>query len=245
MLNTSKQLPEFPEDWESALVITAHPDDVEYPSAAPIAKWVSKGKKVKYLFITSGERGIDSLPPKEAAPLRRKEQLAAAKCVGVEEVDFLAFPDGTLEYSLEMRKQISTEIRRFKPDTVLIGCYRERIGNGMLNMADHIAVGKSAVAAVRDASNRWVFQDEKGTPPPWQGVRYVAQHGSPLPTHFVVCEEYFDISVNSLLCHTRYLKELGVSKENVREMLRGHHEQTALLYGGRPGITFEMLDLKR
>ncbi|MFI0469525.1 PIG-L deacetylase family protein [Saccharopolyspora sp. 5N102] len=230
---------DFPEDWKSALVVVAHPDDVEYPGAAPIGRWTAQGKKVVYLVASRGEAGLDGMSPEECAPLRVDEQIAAAAEVGVSTVEFLDYPDGMIEYGLGLRRDIAQSIRRHQPELVVIGNHREISGNGMLNMADHRAVGQAGIDAVRDAANRWVFRDLTETP--WSGVRYVALLGSPSATHAVETGEWFDAGVRSLLAHRTYLEHLGTTPEDVEAMLRKFSMDVAARFDGRPGVAFEML----
>src|SRR5262245_10493617 len=82
-----------PEDFDRALAVVAHPDDLEYGGAAAIARWTDQGRTVTYLLATRGEAGIDTLPPAECGPLREAEQRAAAAEVGVDAVEFLDHPD--------------------------------------------------------------------------------------------------------------------------------------------------------
>ncbi|GHJ21428.1 GlcNAc-PI de-N-acetylase [Streptomyces albus] len=230
---------EFPEDWNSALVVVAHPDDVEYPGAAPFARWTAQGKKIVYLVASRGEAGIDTMPPEECAALRVAEQIAAAAEVGVHGVEFLDHPDGMIEYGLGLRRDIAARIRRHRPELVVIGSHREFSGNGMLNMADHRAVGQAALDAVRDAANRWVFRDLPEEP--WSGVRYTALLGSPDNTHAVDVEEWFEAGVRSLLAHRAYLETLGTSRDAVEAMLRKFSMDVASQFDGRPGVAFELL----
>lgn len=230
---------EFPEDWCSALVVVAHPDDVEYPGAAPIARWTAQGKDVVYLIASRGEAGMDGMSPTQAKAIRVTEQIAAAAEVGVSIVEFLDHPDGMIEYSLGLRRDIASTIRRYRPEVVVIGNHREISGNGLLNMADHRAVGQAAIDAVRDAANRWVFRDLAEEP--WSGVRYTALLGSPDNTHAVETEKWFDVGVRSLLAHGTYLEHLGVTAHEVEAMMRKFSMDVASRFEGRPGVEFEML----
>lgn len=229
---------EFPEDWGTALVVVAHPDDVEYPGAAPIARWTAQGKRVVYLIASQGEAGMDNMSPEQCKELRMKEQVDAAEVVGAS-VEFLAHPDGMIEYGLGLRRDIAQAIRRHQPDVVIAGSHREYSANGMLNMADHRAVGQAAIDAVRDAANRWVFRDL--VEQPWSGVRYVALLGSPEKTHAVDVEKWFDAGVRSLLAHREYLATLGTTAEEAEAMLRKFAMEVASDFDGRPGVAFEML----
>ncbi len=187
----------MPEDWERALAVVAHPDDMEYGASSAVAGWTDAGKDVVYLLVTRGEAGIDAVEPAEAAALRGDEQRAACDAAGVQTLEFLDHPDGTVEYGLA---------RRHRPDLVITLNHRETFGPGALNMADHRVVGQATIDAVRDAANRWVFSDAGEA---WHGVRWVAVSGSPQPTHAVDIADTFDRGVESLLAHRVYLEGLG------------------------------------
>jgi LmbE family N-acetylglucosaminyl deacetylase len=94
------QLEPMPDDWTRALAIAAHPDDLEYGAAGAVAVWTDAGKDVRYLLVTRGEAGIDSMAPAECGPIREAEQRAGAAEVGVSTVEFLDHRDGTIEYGL-------------------------------------------------------------------------------------------------------------------------------------------------
>jgi LmbE family N-acetylglucosaminyl deacetylase len=143
------------EDVRRALVVTAHPDDVDFGAAGTIASWVEAGIEVAYCICTSGDAGgFDDTPRAEMAPLREAEQCAAAAVLGVRDVRFLHHPDGRLTPSLELRRDISREIRRFRPDRVLTQSpefWWRRLG---ASHPDHRATGEAALAAVYpDARN--------------------------------------------------------------------------------------------
>src|SRR5215213_3696487 len=107
------------EEWERALVVVAHPDDVEFGAAAAIARWTDQGKAVVYCMVTSGEAGIDGIPPDECREIRIAEQIASAKIVGVEEVEFLGLPDGIIEYGVPLRRAITEVVRRHRPEIII------------------------------------------------------------------------------------------------------------------------------
>lgn len=107
------------EDWDRALCIVAHPDDMEFGSAAAVARWTQQGKDISYCLVTSGEAGIDGMHPDESGPLREAEQRESCRIVGVTEIDFLRQPDGILEYGLELRGMLAEVIRRRRPEIVI------------------------------------------------------------------------------------------------------------------------------
>src|SRR5688572_27856565 len=95
------------EDWQRALAVVAHPDDMEYGAAAAVARWTGQGKWVGYVLVTDGEAGIESMPPEAVGPLRRDEQIAGCREVGVADVEFLGLPDGLVVEGLELRSLLT------------------------------------------------------------------------------------------------------------------------------------------
>ena len=93
----------MPEDWDRAVAVVAHPDDLEYGVAAAVARWTGQGKQVSYLLATQGEAGIAGMPPDRVGPLRMEEERRGAEVVGVSSVEFLDHPDGLVEYNTECR----------------------------------------------------------------------------------------------------------------------------------------------
>jgi LmbE family N-acetylglucosaminyl deacetylase len=210
------------EDWGRALCVVAHPDDMEFGGAAAVARWTGQGKHVVYCMVTSGEAGIDGLRPEESRRVREAEQVESAHIVGVDQVDFLGLPDGILEYGVPLRRAITQEIRRHRPDVVITNNFRDIWSGRNLNQADHIAAGKATVDAVRDAGNRWVFNEqlEDGLEP-WGGVREVWAGGSPYATHAVDITETFETGVASLRAHKAYIDGLGWESFDPAEFLEG------------------------
>lgn len=222
MAETPSSLQPLDEDWQSALCIVAHPDDMEFGAAAAVARWTGQGKTVVYCMVTSGEAGIDGLAPDECRAVREAEQVASAQVVGVDVVDFLGLPDGVLEYGVPLRRELAAVVRKHRPDIVVTGNFRDTWGGRNLNQADHIAVGKAVVDAVRDAGNRWIFNEQlvDGLEP-WGGVREVWAFGSPESTHAVDTTATFDVGVESLKAHAAYIDGLGWENWDPREFLEG------------------------
>jgi LmbE family N-acetylglucosaminyl deacetylase len=233
------------ENWDRALVVVPHPDDMEYGGAAVIARFTAQGKQVVYTLLTSGEAGIDGLAPEESRAVREAEQRAACAHVGVTEVEFLGFPDGMLEYGLPLRRAIAASIRRHRPDIVITTNFRETYGGVMLNQADHIHGGRATLDAARDAGNRWVFRDllDEGLEP-WAGVRQVWAAGSPDATHAVEVTETFAAGLASLHAHRAYLAGLGPYAPDPEEMLEGLARQTGVELGVPMAVSMEVLPLQ-
>ncbi len=232
------------EDWDRALAIVAHPDDMEYGAAAAVARWTAQGKTVIYPLGTSGEAGIDSMEPDEARQVREAEQVASAAAVGVDVDEFLGGADGMLEYGLPLRRSLAAAIRRHRPDIVITGNFRETFGPGMLNQADHIAVGRAALDAARDAGNRWVFREllEQGLEP-WPGVKAVLAAGSPDATHAVDTTDYLAKGVESLKAHAAYLNGLG-QQMDPEEFLESFGRMTGTRLGTTFAVSFEVVPLQ-
>ena len=195
------------ENWSSALAIVAHPDDLEYGTAAAIARWTSQGKRVAYCLATSGEAGIDGMHPDRAGPLREAEERAGARLVGVDAVEFLGHPDGVIEYGLPLRRDLAAALRRLKPDVVITMNFDLTWGEeGPVNHADHRAVGLATMDACRDAANSWVFRDAG---PAWHGISTIYVAGTGAPSHFVDVTGTIDAGVASLREHKAYIEGLG------------------------------------
>lgn len=210
----------FPQDWRSALCVVAHPDDIEYGTAAAVAAWTSAGKEVTYLLVTRGEAGIDTMPPEEAGPVREQEERDGAREVGVEDVRFLeGFRDGVLEGGLELRRALAREIRRIRPEVVITQTYADRFAGGALNQADHRIVGVEVLDAVAAAGNRWIFPDliDDGLEP-WSGVRWLGWVGADA-THELDVTEHFEAAVRSLEAHQQYNAALPDDFPAPRELL--------------------------
>ncbi|MCW2781912.1 MAG: family deacetylase [Marmoricola sp.] len=230
-----EKLDPLDESWQRALCIVAHPDDMEFGAAAAIARWTGQGKWIGYTMVTSGEAGIDGLHPDQCRIVREAEQIASAHIVGVETVDFLGLPDGVLEYGVPLRRALAREIRRHRPDIVITGNFRDTFGGRNLNQADHIAVGRAVLDAVRDAGNRWVFPEQLTDElEPWGDVQAVWACASPLSTHAVDTTETFAAGVASLEAHAAYIEGLGWENFDAGEFLEGISRAT----GQRAGVAF-------
>jgi LmbE family N-acetylglucosaminyl deacetylase len=199
-------VPPFSDDaFSRVLCVVAHPDDVEYGMSSAVAAWTAKGLEVGYLLLTRGEAGIDTMDPKATAQLRIREQIRGSRQVGVTRVDFLEYPDGVLEYSLAMRRDIARAIRSFRPDALVVSAWDIEFAIG-LNQADHRVAGLAAVDAMRDAGNRWVFPEllTDGLQP--HSTRWLLTNGLENATHGVdVSGEPLERGIASLEAHAEYL----------------------------------------
>jgi LmbE family N-acetylglucosaminyl deacetylase len=233
------------EDWDTALVVVAHPDDIEFGAAAAVARWTDQGKSVIYCMVTSGEAGIDGMTPEECREVRIAEEVESSRIVGVEaEVEFLGLPDGILEYGLPLRRAIAGVVRKHRPEIVITNNFRESWGGSFPNQADHIATGQATLDAVRDAGNRWIFPEQlTDRLEPWNGVRQVWAAGSPNAKHGVDTTDTFERGVESLKAHKAYIDGLGWENFDPAEFLEGNSRPAGSRLGVTYGTSFEVFSL--
>jgi LmbE family N-acetylglucosaminyl deacetylase len=227
------------------LSITAHPDDVDFAAAGTVARWTEAGIEVVYCLVTDGDAGgfDEDFPRDEMPALRRAEQIAAAKCVGVHDVRFLGYPDGRVEATLDLRRDLARVIRQVRPDRLVCPSPERsylRIGIGH---PDHRAVGSAALDAVYpDARNPFAFPElrEQEGLAAWK-VREVWIPGSPSPDHFVDVTATFGRKIAALRAHQSQTGQMADLEERIRERL----SRAAALGGlpdGRLAESFQVLD---
>lgn len=187
-------LAQFPTDWRTALVLVAHPDDPEYGPAAAVAGWTRAGRQVSYGLASSGEAGIEGMPPAQAGPLREAEQRASAEVVGVHDVAFWGFPDSEIRNTATLRAAVTDAIGRLRPDVIVSTYGGPEWAPGAPNQRDHMEFAAAVLQAYDELDEnrrpRWLFQN------------------GPTPTHVVDVADDIDIAVRSLAQHHEYLSVL-------------------------------------
>ncbi len=231
----------MPDDWQRALIIAAHPDDIEYGVAAAVSAWTAAGKEVHYLLATRGEAGLAGVPPEEAGPLREEEERRSAAVVGVTEVEFLDQRDGVLVQGPELRRDLAAAIRRHRPELVVTGYFGATwtppgVSPGYVNSADHRALGQCVLDAVADASNEWIFRDLEE--PRWSGVQYIAVQDPGAPMHEIDVSDHVEKAVASLSEHRRYLELL--SDVPVEDQARQIVDMATATEDGRRRVGFRL-----
>jgi LmbE family N-acetylglucosaminyl deacetylase len=226
------------------LSITAHPDDVDFGAAGTVARWTDAGIEVVYCVVTNGDAGgfDENFPRAEMAGLRQAEQIAAAKCVGVQDVRFLGYPDGRVEATLELRKDLARVIRQVRPDRVVCPSPERNYARTGASHPDHRAVGSAALDAIYpDARNPFAFPElrEQEALAAWT-VREVWIAGGPAPDHYVDVTDTFPRKVAALRAHE---SQTG-HRDDMPEFLRTWLARTARLAGlpdGRLAEGFQVL----
>ena len=221
-------------DWQRALCVVAHPDDLEYGVASAVAHWTAEGKHVEYLLATRGEAGIQGLDPREGGPRREEEQRRSAAVVGVGALHFLAHADGAVEYGLPLRRDIAATIRTARPDIVVTLNFELTWGGDSVNHADHRAVGLAVLDACRAAANRWSFPDAGDA---WDGAHEVYVGGAADGSHYVDVSDHIDRGVASLREHRAYIEGLG-NDFDPDGFLRGMAHDAGSAVGCEYAVTF-------
>jgi len=205
---------------KSAMSIQAHPDDQEFSIAGTLAKWARAGCEITSLILTSGDSGSnaedkDASYKPELARIREAEQLAANAVLGIKNTIFLHFPDGELQPTIDVRKAITREIRRFKPEVALCGDPTVRFfGNDYMNHPDHRAAADAACDAIfPSAGTRLIFADllTEGLPP--HDVKKVYLWGSEKTDVWVDTTETINLKIEALRQHASQLGDWDPSEE--------------------------------
>jgi LmbE family N-acetylglucosaminyl deacetylase len=217
---------------ESAIVILAHPDDAEFTVAGTVALWTEAGCRVTYVICTDGNAGSHEpgMTKERLAEIRRKEQQAACKVVGVEEVVFLGHDDGQLEPSLELRRELVRELRKHKPE-VLITWDPTRVvySEGYINHPDHRAAAQAALDAAAPACAMPLLWPEVG--PPHQ-IQQVLISGHEHANLWIDISETIGLKITALKKHSSQMGDWdptemvkGWSAETGREKGMAHAER--------------------
>ena len=232
---------------ERALVVVAHPDDVDFWAGGTVACWTSAGIGVTYCVLTDGDSGgFDPRIPRSAIPgIRRAEQEAAALELGVDDVRFLGYPDGRLEPSYGLRREISRVIRQVRPERVLTWTPEWSWRRFHRNHPDHRAVGEAVMGAVfPDARNPFTHPEllmDEGLEP-WE-VNEVWLMGTPSPNHYVDITDMLDRKLAALRAHKSQTAHRDTLDEDVRERLVPN-SQAAGLPPGRLAEAFQVVTIE-
>ncbi len=214
-----------------ALVVVAHPDDLDFGAGGTIAAWTEQGIEVSYCVLTDGDAGgfDPEVPRAEIGGIRQAEQRAAAKELGVDDVVFLGYPDGYLQVTLDLRRDLTREVRRIRPDVVVapdpsrLWTRREYV-----NHPDHRAVGEAMLAVVNpDAPSRPQFPEllDEGHEPYEVPELWIPVWEPERADRLVDVTAYIDKKIEALLAHDSQIRNMGV--EDIAPKVRGRAARTA------------------
>ena len=228
---------------QRVLVVTAHPDDVDFAAAGTIAAWTAAGMRVVYCVTTFGDAGgFDETPRDEMRVRREAEQRKAAAMLGVTEVTFLGYPDGRVFVTHELRRDITREIRRFRPHRVLTHSPDRNWERIPASHPDHLAVGEATLCAVYpDARNAFAHPEllvSEGLEA-WT-VAEVWLAGGPWANHYVDITDTVDRKVAALREHVSQTAHMDNLEEMIRRLL-GANAITGGLPQGRLAEAFQVV----
>jgi LmbE family N-acetylglucosaminyl deacetylase len=216
------------------LVITAHPDDVDFGVAGSVAVWTKAGIEVSYCVSTNGEAGGSdrTMARDDMARLRQEEQRAAAQCVGVTDVTFLGHPDGRLLPSIELRRDISAVIRRVRPDRVVCQSAQRDMTRFQASHPDHLAAGEAALCAVYpDARNPFAHPEllAEGIEPHTVPETWIMSFSD--ANRVVDITDTFELKLSALGCHKSQIADIN----ELAKWMRPRFEALGQAAGLAPG----------
>ena len=224
------------------MVVFAHADDAEWGCSGTIAKWFAEGWEVVYVVCTDGSKGSadPEMTSQNLTKIREQEQWNAANVLGLKDVVFLEYEDSTLEPSLELRRDITRQIRRYKPDVVICETPMRRLShNGYLGHPDHMAAGEATLAAVfPSARDRLTFPEllDEGLEPHKVREVWVMDHQE--PDQFVDVTSYMDVAIKALKQH-----ETQVNSEDVGTHMKQWRGRTGEKVGFQYAEAFLLVQL--
>ncbi len=212
-----------PSEIERLLVITAHPDDVDFSSAGVIAQITDSGGVVTYCLVTDGQAGgfDQTIPRDHMGRIRREEQTNAAATVGVTDLIFLGQPDGQVQATLDLRRDLTAVIRRVRPQVVIAHTPTIVIASVYGSHADHVATGQATWAAVYpDAGNPFAFPEllVDGLEP-WNVSEIWVMSGSESNATIDITDQ-IDRKIAALRCHVSQHRDPDAMEESVKQWYR-------------------------
>jgi LmbE family N-acetylglucosaminyl deacetylase len=239
-----------PSEIERVLVVTAHPDDVDFGAAGTIANLTDAGVEVVYCLVTDGQAGgFDrSIPREEMGMIRREEQTKAAAEVGVTALHFLGHMDGTVVADMALRHDISLVIRQVRPQVVITQSPIRNLDSTYGSHPDHTATGEATMCAVYpDARNPFAFPGSACAElEEWKVDEVWIPFGPGVEGHddgVVDITDQVDRKVRALRCHVSQHEDVDATEERVRVWF----QSIALNHGlpvGRSAEVFRVVDTR-
>jgi LmbE family N-acetylglucosaminyl deacetylase len=225
-----------------ALIVSAHPDDIEFGCAGTVAQWTSEGVEVTYCIVTDGSTGTQdrSLMGEALATLRLEETTAAARAVGVEDVVWLGYPDGYVEYTLALRRDLARVFRAKRPHRFVVMDPTPTIEDRFVNHPDHRAVGQASLdVSLTAGTTPGHFPEllDEGLEP-WRGLRELWIQGPGAKPVAVDISATIDKKIEALLSHR---SQVGEDADRIAEWLRSATAAAGAPHGFPHAETFQVI----
>jgi LmbE family N-acetylglucosaminyl deacetylase len=203
---------------ERVMVVTAHPDDSEFGAGGTIARLVANGAEVTYVIVTNGNKGSSdrTMTSERLATIREEEQRNAARTLGVARVEFLGYPDGEVEDTRELRRDVTREIRRWRPDLV-ISMNPHRTYNLGGSHRDHRIVAGVALDCVYPLARDHLSFPE--LMPDYEPHKVLEIHLMQWenPQLVVDITDVMDLKIKALACHASQFADFPAVEKRIRE----------------------------
>jgi LmbE family N-acetylglucosaminyl deacetylase len=228
---------------ERIMVVTAHPDDPEFGTGGTVAKFARQGCEITYVIATNGDNGSSdrAMTPERLARIREEEQRNAARVLGVERVQFLGYPDGELEDTRDLRRDVTREIRRWRPDLIITQNPHRSYNLGGSHRDHRIAAGVVLDCVYPLARDHMAFPELMPEFEPHK-VRevYVMQWENP---HLVVdITETIDLKIKALACH---VSQIGNDVPGMEKRVRERGQALGAPKGYAYAETFDYIAMQR
>ncbi len=220
---------------ENVMIIFAHPDDAEGNCGGTTAKWAREGRVVQYLVLTNGDKGSWdlSMTSERLAEIREREQRSAAKILGVSGVTFLGVPDGELEASQPLRKEVTRVIRQHQPTVV----FTHDPWKSYQTHPDHRAAGFLTIDAVVAARDHLFYPDQLALGLSPCRVKEVYLFGTESPDFWVDISETIEIKLQAVRCH----ESQGLAAPQVQDRIRNRALEVGKIGGFAYGEAFKKI----
>jgi len=204
------------------LGFAAHPDDLEFSCTGTFYNLIQKGYKISYIIITNGENGFKAgtVPAGERIIIRKEEQLKVADKLGLEQVIFLDYKDGFLEYTEKLRNQLVEIIKHYKPEIIFsFDPANQEFDNLNLFHRDHRVAAQAVFDSCFAAKNYWMYPGERHM------VKTIYFYGSHKPNHFVDISRLIDLKLQLLGCHKSQFPDFSKVEYFIKEIISKQTEE--------------------
>jgi LmbE family N-acetylglucosaminyl deacetylase len=225
-----------------ALVVSAHPDDVEFGCAGTLAGWADAGADITLCIVTDGSTGTQErdLVGEGLAGIRRKETQRAAEIIGARRVEWLGHRDGYVEYTLDLRKDIARQFRKHRPHRYIVMDSAPTIESRFVNHPDHRAIALASLDVMLTAGTTPGHFPElldEGIEP-WRGLRELWIMGPGTKPVAVDITPYIDRKIEALMCHE---SQVGSDAEKIGGFVREFGRALGKPFGYDYAETFQVI----